>query len=162
SGSEAFWYWVSDNRRIVLAGLGFLGVLVFYLVAWNAVGRDPPKGTIIPLFHPPQGISPALAGYVQNWGWTAGGWRNFTAAMLSLATRGLIVFDDSGRDIVLTRTAEPEPGGDERLPAGEKVIFDWIERRNGKVTINKANGASLKSTFDKFRSRIETENRGKF
>lgn len=162
SGSDAFWYWVSDNRRIVLAAIGFIGVLIFYLVAWNAVGRDPPKGTIIPLFHPPEGISPALAGYVENWGWRSDGWRNFTAAMLSLATKGLIVFDDSRTSIVLTRTEMPEPTGADRLPSGEKVIFDWLERRDGTITINKTNGPSLKSTFDKFKDRIETENRDKF
>ena len=162
SGTQALGYWFDDNRRIVIAGLGFLGVLIFYVVAWRAVGRDPPRGTIIPLYHPPEGISPALAGYIDNWGWSAGGWRNFTAATLSLATKGLIVFDDSGKDIVLTRTEMPEPTGAEKLPPGEKVIFDWVQRRDGKVTINKVNGPSLASTFNTFKSKIETENRDKF
>jgi hypothetical protein len=162
TGRQAFWYWIEDNRRIVIAGLGFLGVLAFYLVTWHAVGRDPPRGTIIPLFHPPEGISPALAGYIDNWGWSEGGWRNFTAATLSLATKGLIVFDDSGKSIVLKRTEKPEPVGDEKLPPGEKVIFDWINRRNGTVTINKTSGASLASTFSTFKSKIEAENRDKF
>ena len=70
----------STTGASCFGGLGFLGVLGFYLVTWNAVGRDPPKGTIIPLFHPPEGVSPALAGYIDNWGWSEGGWRNFTAA----------------------------------------------------------------------------------
>ena len=98
SGTQGFWYWFLDNKRFAIGGLGFIGVLGFYLAAWNAVGRDPPKGTIIPLFHPPKGISPALAGYIDNWGWSEGGWRNFTAATLSLATKGLIVFNDSGAE----------------------------------------------------------------
>ncbi|MCB1435410.1 MAG: DUF2207 domain-containing protein, partial [Alphaproteobacteria bacterium] len=146
TGSQAFWYWLSDNKRIVIAGFGFLGVLLFYLLTWNAVGRDPPKGTIIPLYYPPEGISPALAGYIDNWGWSESGWRNFTAATVSLATRGLIVFDDSGKDIVLTLTDKPEPEGADRLPPGEKVIYDWVKRRNGRVVINKANGPSLNTT----------------
>ncbi len=162
TGTEAFRYWFIDNKRIAIGGLGFLGVLGFYLVAWNAVGRDPPPGTIIPLFHPPKGISPALAGYIDNWGWSESGWRNFTAATLSLATKGLIVFNDSGANIVLTRTEKPEPSGDDRLPSGEKVIFDWVVRRNGKVIIDKKNGASLASTFSTFKERIETENRNRF
>ena len=28
---------------------------IYYFAAWEAVGRDPKRGTIIPLFHPPQG-----------------------------------------------------------------------------------------------------------
>lgn len=161
-GMQGFWYWFLDNKRFAIGGLGFIGVLGFYLVAWNAVGRDPPPGTIIPLFHPPKGISPALAGYIDNWGWREGGWRNFTAATLSLATKGLLVFNDSGDSIVLTRTDKPEPVGEDRLPAGEKVIFDWVQRRNGKVTIDKKNGASLASTFSTFKERIERENRNRF
>ena len=162
TGSQAFGYWLSDNKRVVIALVGFLGVLLFYLVTWNAVGRDPPKGTIIPLYYPPEGISPALAGYIDNWGWSEGGWRNFTAATVSLATKGLIVFDDSGKDIVLTQTKTPEPTGAERLPPGEQVIYDWVKRRDGRLVINKANGPSLNTTFTSFKSRIETENRDKF
>ena len=162
SGTQGFWYWFLDNKRFAIGGLGFIGVLGFYLVAWNAVGRDPPKGTIIPLFYPPKGISPALAGYIDNWGWSEGGWRNFTAATLSLATKGLIVFNDSGDDIVLTRTDKPEPVGEDKLPEGEKVIFDWVERRDGRVVIDKKNGPSLETTFINFKSRIENENRNRF
>jgi len=160
--TQGLWYWFLDNKRLAIGGLGFLGVLGFYLAAWNAVGRDPPPGTIIPLFHPPKGISPALAGYIDNWGWSEGGWRNFTAATLSLATKGLIVFNDSGNSIVLTRTDKAEPTGEDRLPSGEKVIFDWVVRRNGTVTIDKKNGASLASTFSTFKERIEKENRNRF
>lgn len=41
-------------------------VLACYDAAWNVVGRDPRPGTIIPLFHPPNGISPALANYIHR------------------------------------------------------------------------------------------------
>lgn len=57
SGGKATYYWYLDNRRYLFAGFGFLGVLVFYVMTWRAVGRDPPKGTIIPLFHPVAGRS---------------------------------------------------------------------------------------------------------
>ena len=42
------------------------------------------------------------------------------------------------------------------------MIFDWVERRDGKVTIDKKNGASLASTFSSFKSKIENENRNRF
>jgi hypothetical protein len=71
-------------------------VLGYYFAAWDAVGRDPKGGIIIPLFHPPKGISPALANYIDNWGLTREKWRAFTAAALSLAVRGLIRFEQQG------------------------------------------------------------------
>ncbi|MCP4386261.1 MAG: DUF2207 domain-containing protein [Hyphomicrobiales bacterium] len=159
SGAQAFGYWFLDNRRFVLGGVGLIGVLIFYVFIWRAVGRDPPKGTIIPLFHPPDGISPALAGYVRDFGWR-GGWREFTAAALSLAVKGLMVFDDSGEDIVLSRTEADLPA--KGLPPGESAIYRWVKGRGGKVTINKSSGKSLSSAFKGFKSAVENENRGRF
>ena len=82
------WYELFDNRQWIIGGIGLALVLVYYLAAWSAVGRDPKAGTIIPLFHPPTGISPALANYIRDWGLTREKWRAFTAAALSLACAG--------------------------------------------------------------------------
>ena len=90
SANTLLWYEIFDNRHWIFGGFGFLLVLIYYVAAWSAVGRDPKRGTIIPLFHPPQGISPALANYIHNWGLAREKWRAFTAAALSLAVRGLI------------------------------------------------------------------------
>ena len=161
SGMQALYYRFLDNRPLALGGLGFIGVLAFYLFTWSAVGRDPPKGTIIPLFHPPRDVSPALAGYVRDWGWAAGGWRAFTAAAISLAVKGLIVFDESGGSITLKATEAA--GGADRpgLPPGERAIFDWVKRK-GEVTIDKANGPGVASAFAAFKDAIEKENRNRF
>ncbi|HVZ51943.1 MAG TPA: DUF2207 domain-containing protein, partial [Pseudolabrys sp.] len=51
--TQEFWYAFNDNRAWIFGGAGFVLVLIYYLAAWNAVGRDPRKGTIIPLFYPP-------------------------------------------------------------------------------------------------------------
>ena len=37
------WYQIFDNRRWIFGGVGFVLVLVYYLAAWNAVGRDPTR-----------------------------------------------------------------------------------------------------------------------
>ncbi len=159
TGMQAFYYWFLDNRHLVFGPLGLAGVLIFYLLSWHAVGRDPPRGTIIPLFHPPSGVSPTLAGYVRDFGW-GNGWRKFTAAALSLAVKGLLVFNDSGKDIVLTRTKQGLP--QEKLPPGEKSLLGWVESKGGEVAINKANGKSLQTQFASFKSSVENENRNRF
>ncbi len=159
SGAQAFYYWFLDNRRYVFGGLGFAGVLIFYLITWAAVGRDPPKGVVIPLFHPPAGISPALAGYVHDWGWHRQGWRAFTAAAISLAVKGLLVFDDSAESIVLTRTGK-EPA--EKLPPGERSILGWVGGRGGKVTVNSSSGKSVATALSTFKASVEGENRDRF
>jgi uncharacterized membrane protein YgcG len=159
SGTQALYYWFLDNRHVVFGVVGLVGVLIFYLLAWNAVGRDPPKGTIIPLFYAPPGISPTLAGYIRDYGWK-GGWRKFTAAALALAVKGLLTFNDSGDDIVLTRTKLARP--QEKLPPGENSLLKWVESKGGEVTINKDNGKSLQTAFANFKSSVENESRNRF
>ena len=146
-----------DHRRYLVTGLGLLGVLAFYLLTWNAVGRDPPKGVTIPLFHPPEGISPGLAAYVHQWGWRSG-WREFTATAVSLAVKGLVAFEGDAAEPTLVRTAAPAPA----LPTGERALLGWLERRGGRVRIERANGPSVAGELASFKSASEKENRHRF
>ena len=159
--STQLWYSLYDNRRWVFGALGFLVVLVYYFAAWEAVGRDPKRGTIIPLFHPPQGISPALANYIHNWGLTREKWRAFTAAALSLAVRRLIHFDEQGSTLTLTATGKQPEGGVDSLPPGERAIFSWVNV-GGKAVIDKAHGEAVAKVGTSFTSKIEAECRNRF
>lgn len=49
----------------VIGILVFLAVLVWLFYAWNRWGRDPVK-PVIPLFHAPEGISPAALSYAEK------------------------------------------------------------------------------------------------
>ena len=62
--------------------------MVFYLTAWFKVGRDPERGTIIPLFSPPDGISPALARMIMR----LGSWDDkvFAVAVVNMAVKGYL------------------------------------------------------------------------
>ena len=129
SASTLLWWSILDNRRWIFGSLGFVLVFGYYFFAWRAVGRDPKAGTIIPLFHPPKDVSPALANYIHRWGFGREKWRAFTAAALSLAVRGLIEFDDSDETLTLkTLKKEPE-GGMAALPPGERAILEWVNGR---------------------------------
>lgn len=155
------WYTLLDNRSWILGGLGFALVLGYYAFAWNAVGRDPRGGTIIPLFHPPEKVSPALANYVHNWGFSDQ-WRAFTAAALALAVRGLLLFDERDGNLTLKATGREPKGGAESLPRGEHAIYKWVLGRSGSVEISSANGDSVAEVIKDFRGRIEKENADKF
>ncbi|MGE5535455.1 MAG: DUF2207 domain-containing protein [Acidobacteriota bacterium] len=159
SEATLFYYRLFDNRRWIFAGIGFAIVFAFYLAAWNAVGRDPKRGTIIPLFHPPEGISPALANYIRDWGFGREKWRAFTAAALSLAVRGLIRLDRSGDALILKTTGRQ---ADKDLPPGEGAILKWVSERGGSATIDRAHGKAVAEVGDKFTAAIEAESRNRF
>jgi uncharacterized membrane protein YgcG len=162
SADTQLWYQLFDNRHWIFGGVGFLAVLIFYFAAWEAVGRDPRGGTIIPLFHPPQGISPALANYIHNWGFGREKWRAFTAAALSLAVRGLVHFDNKDGALTLKRTSKQPDGGFESLPAGERAVFSFVDGYAGSITIDKAHGQAVANAGNSFTKSIESENRNRF
>jgi hypothetical protein len=159
SESQLLWYRLYDNRAWIFAGIGLLVVLAYYFVAWELVGRDPRGGAVIPLFHPPPNISPALANYIHDWGFGRERWRAFTAAALSLAVGGLLRFDDSGGMLTLKATGKEAPG---RLPVGERVVLDWVKGQGGLAIISDAHGASIEKVGDNFTKSIERENRNRF
>ena len=160
--SDEFWYALVDNRAWILGGLGFVLVFGYYVAAWTAVGRDPKRGTIIPLFYPPKDISPALANYIENWGFGREKWRAFTAAALSLAVKGLIRFDNKGGKLIFKRTDREPEGGVAALPAGERAIESWLIDRRGTVEIGSDNGTSIAATGAIFDASIESENKNRF
>ncbi|MGQ7792231.1 DUF2207 domain-containing protein [Faunimonas sp. B44] len=160
TGRQRALFFLLDHRAFIIGGVGMAAVLAYYLAAWNAVGRDPKGGPVIPLFGPPEEVSPALANYIHNWGFTESGWRAFTAAALSLAVRGLVLFDQAGDTLVLRRT--PKAADLLALPPGERAVLGWVEQEGGTGRIEKANGEAVVEAGKRFRRSIEGENRYRF
>jgi len=59
---------LSDNAGTMLAGAGLVLLLGWYLYAWFTAGRDPEAGPVVPLFSPPEGLSPAACRYLSRLG----------------------------------------------------------------------------------------------
>jgi len=154
-GLDANLNWLSDHRDLVAPVAALLLVLLYNLLAWNAVGRDPQKGTIIPLFHAPRGMSPALAHYIHKMGWQNSGWTAFTAAIFDLGVRGLVTINNQGKVLTVQSTGKA-PGDD--LPVGERVVANYFAGK-GSVTINTTNGPKLNETRAAFLKQVEGENR---
>ena len=152
-GLDALAIWLSDMREIILPILGVVLVLGYHVTAWSRVGRDPPKGTIIPLFHPPKDFSPALTHYVHYWGFR--NWTAFTATLFDLGVKGLVRIDNpkSGLSVTVTDAASAE-----KLPSGEATLFDYL-RGKGTVTVDKTNGEELAKQRTALHAAIERENR---
>ncbi|MEM5580876.1 DUF2207 domain-containing protein [Roseibium sp. AS2] len=164
SSTEKMRYFLGDYRSELIGGGGFLLVIAYYLFAWFRVGRDPAAGVVFPRFKAPARISPALSRYIVNRGFGDGGWVALSAACLNLAVKKRLRLEDTDGDMTLT----PDHAGRKEhvpgfgLPKGEAALESWLMARGSPLTLNKANGLSIKSLGNKFRGAIEQENRNVF
>lgn len=87
-------YFLIDNRGVLLALLGFLALIVYYIIVWEKVGRDPPKGVVVPLYEPPERFSPALTRYIYIMDYDN---KVFTSNIINLAVKGALTIHETGK-----------------------------------------------------------------
>ena len=118
---------------------GCLACASFYYFAWRRAGRDPRAGTVVPIFSPPDGLSPAGMRYVAKMNADD---RAFAAALVDMGVRGHVKHCRGRRRLVLgdkTRTrATREPM---ILPQEEQAALvrsrpGELSRWSRRITIN--------------------------
>ena len=80
---------ISDIYRLAFPGV----LLVFYVVCWLAVGRDPKIGNVAPRYEPPAGISPGVARYILTGGSDG---TTLAAVLAGLAAKGVVAIQPQG------------------------------------------------------------------
>ncbi|MFG0316798.1 MAG: DUF2207 domain-containing protein, partial [Planctomycetota bacterium JB042] len=142
--------------RVLPVGLvGFLLVLGYFLVAWKRVGVDPAKGTIIPEYEPPLGLSPAATRHVWRMGFDK---ECVGAALLGLAQRGAIEIDDDDGTITLRKRASARETG---APIGERKVLQALLGDRDSLELNNANHARVKKALDSLKVWLNEEHEGK-
>ncbi|MGE5557657.1 MAG: DUF2207 domain-containing protein [Bacillota bacterium] len=135
-------YLLEDNRGVLVAGLGLLGLLLFYLRIWSQVGKDPAKGTVIPLYGPPEGLSPGAVRYIRRMGYDN---KTLTAAIINMAVKGYLQIAEEGRDYTLARGKAEE----DVLAPDEKEIADALksELSAGPLLLSVDNYPAIRSAM---------------
>ncbi|EEE44189.2 DUF2207 domain-containing protein [Roseibium alexandrii] len=160
SESEKWDMWLQDQRVFAIGAPAVLILVLYYLISWWRVGRDPARGVIFPRFKGPDGVSPAMANYITNRGIEGQRWVALAAACLSLATKGRLKLSKDDKDLVLEIPEESTPTNDEPLPKGEAVIESYIRGRGTPLALNDKNGKAISALGDKFVSAINREYSG--
>jgi len=93
--SSRFGAWLADNGPPLAGGAGLLGLFGYFYYAWKRAGRDPRAGTVVPLFSPPDDLSPPGMRYVTKMNVDN---RTFAAALVDMGVRGHVrlVEEDGG------------------------------------------------------------------
>jgi len=130
--SQKLEYFFRDNRDALLLASGFLVTLLYYLIAWSAVGRDPAPGVIMALYEPPSNLSPAAMRYLMHMGYDN---KTFTAAILDMGVRGYIKISEQAGRYTLTRT----DADDRVLTPDEKQIASSLFLLQSQIVLEQAN-----------------------
>ena len=134
TGKEKLTYVMKDNGAAAMALMGLLALVFFYFVAWHQVGKDPPAGTIFPLFSPPKWVSPALARLIIRLGRLDH--KLFAVAVVNMAVKGyLTIKEDEAGTFTLKRTGAGEAG----LSGGEVKIARKLFGDSDKIKLKNSN-----------------------
>jgi uncharacterized membrane protein YgcG len=149
-------WFLQDNAAAIVLLLGLLGVLGWYIWAWNRVGRDPEKGVVIPRFEPPKGLSPAATRYVGHMSFD----RNaFTAAVISLAIKGRLVIEEDDKDFVLRRV--PDAAESKLTPGEEAVLKALLPGKLSSIELDKANHGRFQKAQSGLKKALKSEYLGR-
>ncbi|NEZ05179.1 DUF2207 domain-containing protein [Wenzhouxiangella sp. XN201] len=130
---------LQDHRIAVIGGLGTLLVVLWYLLAWTRVGRDPDGGAIYPRYDPPEGYSPGMLRYVWKMGYDK---TCLAAALVSLAVKGAIKLDKDDDDYVAERLDGETDSTTER-----KLLEMLLSRQGDRMTFEQSNHSDIRAAL---------------
>jgi Predicted membrane protein (DUF2207) C-terminal domain/Predicted membrane protein (DUF2207) N-terminal domain len=140
-------YLLHDNRDAMIGGAGLAVIFLYYLAVWAAVGRDPERGTIVALYEPPSGFSPAAIRYLERMGYDN---KAFACAVVDMAVKGYLRIEEQGGTYTLYRTKSDTNDLSPDEKAAADILFegrDEIWLHNEHHTIIAAAIAALKKSL---------------
>ncbi|HEY6906826.1 MAG TPA: DUF2207 domain-containing protein, partial [Ignavibacteriaceae bacterium] len=114
-------YFAEDNLSEIIGVIGLIVILFYYIIVWIKVGKDPEKDVIIPLFNPPDNISPAAARYIKRMGFDS---KSFTASIINMAVKGYLkIIEKDGKYSLLRLKTDTAALSKEEKKIAEKLQF---------------------------------------
>lgn len=116
-------------------------LLLYYVVVWLALGRQPGRGTIAIQYQPPQGLSPAAMRYIRTTGCDG---RTLAATIAQLAARGCLAIEPQNGEYKLTRLSSVDAKNlQPSLAAEEADLLGTLFEDGPAVMLDPRNGGPL-------------------
>lgn len=150
-------WWLADYGPPLAGALALLGILAFYYVAWKRAGRDPRPGTVVPLFSPPDDLSPAAMRYVWKMGADN---RAFAAALVDLGVKGHVrLVEEEGGWFSSDKTRIERLAGAAPLPAAEEAMLRELAMTGQSIAMDNEHhakfSAAKKALNEDYKKRFE-------
>jgi uncharacterized membrane protein YgcG len=150
---------LADYGPPLLGLLSLVGLCAFYYLAWKRAGRNPHAGTVVPIFSPPDELTPAGMRYVVKMGVDN---RAFAAALVDMGVRGHVrlVEEDGGwlsrKKMRLERLASDNP-----LPEEEQAALSDICAPGDSILMEQKNYQNFLSAKNSLSAVLKNRYEGK-
>jgi len=155
------WWFLSDNAGLFALLASLLATVGYYLYAWSKVGRDPPPGTIIPLFAPPPDLSAAGSRFIWKQKFDD---RGFAAALVGLAVKGRLKIIDNDGDFAIEKKPDQGPA----LTRAEAALYGGLSsgltelEKSNHLKVHAARAVLEKALKDEYEGSVFLRNLGWF
>lgn len=144
---------IVDNASSIVALFGVFVLAIFYLVTWWHHGRDPKRGTIIPLFAPPASLSPEAVRYIHRMSYDR---KSFAAALINMAVKGFLTIAQDGSTFTLTRTGKSEVQCG--LSASETAMSNALfSAANDSIELKQKNHTKVQAAIAGLKAKLKSE-----
>jgi uncharacterized membrane protein YgcG len=125
-------YFLHDNNDAEIGAGGLGAIFLYYLIVWAAVGQDPKKGTIVALYEPPSGFSPAATRYLARMGYDN---KAFACAIVDMAVKGYLKIEEPDGTYSLQRLRSDVSDLTPEEKAAANILFEesesvWLHNEN--------------------------------
>lgn len=144
---------LSDNKAMVAGLAGLVTVLVYYLALWAKVGRRPAAGAVMPIYEPPNGMSPAAMRYLERMTLDD---RAFTACILDLAAKGYLGIEQDRVRIYRLLRKPKYAEAESRLTFDEKALARKLFEGGSTVYLSDENCALMGGAREALVSALHT------
>ncbi|MGB5510636.1 MAG: DUF2207 domain-containing protein [Woeseiaceae bacterium] len=143
---------LKDNKNLLVALLGFVLLLAYYIPVWRARGKDPEEGVIVTRYTPPAGYSPASLRYIRQMYYDD---KVMTAAIVNLAVKGYLEIKKRG-DSHWLKKKDPLNAAFAMAP-GEQELYAALFKKGSSVELDNKNHKVLGAARGEHRKSLKTD-----
>ena len=138
---------LKDNLTLLVAVIGLVVLLLYYVLVWFAAGKDPARGTIMPIYAPPDNLSPASMRFMAEMGYDD---KVFAAAVIDMAVKGYLSIREKDGKYTLTKT----DGNPSKLSAEEKKIAAQLFQSGSSIALEQKNHSRIAAAKNALRTSL--------
>lgn len=152
SAADARSDWWAENASALILSAAFLVIGGYFLLMFERIGRDPPKGPVFARYEPPEGHSPAAAHYIYHRGLS--GHDALIASIVNLAIGKRFDIDVDKKKRVTTLKKGTGGSAGRNLSAAETALEARLLASGDSFEFGKTYNATLTSAYEAFRKSL--------